>query len=70
MLVSGLGAHVTLFFAQLAALCRIERTRAEGVIVPTHTLGHTLGERLALAGRSWTVSAGAPAPTRSYGRRP
>ena len=41
------------FLAQLAELCRTERTRAKWVIVPTHTLGHTLGERLALAEAGW-----------------
>ena len=41
------------FLAQLADLCRTERTRAKWVIVPTHTLGHTLGERLALAETGW-----------------
>ena len=41
------------FLAQLAELCRTERTRAKWVIVPTHTLGHTLGERLALAETGW-----------------
>jgi ATP-dependent helicase/nuclease subunit B len=44
---------VTPFLAQLAELCRTERTRAKWVIVPTHTLGHTLGERLALEGAGW-----------------
>jgi len=41
------------FLTQLAELCRTERTRAKWVIVPTHTLGHTLGERLALDGSGW-----------------
>ena len=41
------------FLTQLAELCRTERTRAKWVIVPTHTLGHTLGERLALGGAGW-----------------
>jgi ATP-dependent helicase/nuclease subunit B len=44
---------VTPFLAQLAELCRTERTRAKWVIVPAHTLGHTLGERLALGGAGW-----------------
>ena len=44
---------VTPFLTQLAELCRAERTRAKWVIVPTHTLGHTLGERLALGGAGW-----------------
>ncbi len=41
------------FPSQLAELCRTERTRAKWVVVPSHALGHTLGERLALAGTSW-----------------
>ena len=44
---------VTPFLTQLAELCRAERTRAKWAIVPTHTLGHTLGERLALGGAGW-----------------
>jgi len=44
---------VTPFLAQLAELCHTERTRAKWVIVPTHTLGHTIGERLALDGNGW-----------------
>ncbi len=44
---------MTPFLTQLAELCRTERTRAKWVIVPTHTLGHTLGERLALGGGGW-----------------
>ena len=44
---------MTPFLAQLAEICRTERTRAKWVIVPTHTLGHTLGERLALGGSGW-----------------
>jgi ATP-dependent helicase/nuclease subunit B len=44
---------VTSFVAQLAALCRAEPTRAKWVIVPSHALGHTLGERLVLEGTSW-----------------
>ncbi|MDP2627883.1 MAG: PD-(D/E)XK nuclease family protein [Candidatus Rokubacteria bacterium] len=41
------------FLTQLAELCRVERTRAKWVLVPTHALGHTLGERLALEGKGW-----------------
>jgi RecB family exonuclease len=44
---------MTPFLAQLAELCRAEPTRAKWVVVPTHTLGHTLGERLALEGTGW-----------------
>ena len=42
------------FLAQLADLQRTERTRAKWVIVPSHSLGHTLGERLGLGGPGWT----------------
>jgi hypothetical protein len=42
------------FLTQLAEICRTERTRAKWVIVPTHSLGHTLGERLALGTGGWT----------------
>lgn len=45
---------MTPFLAQLAELCRAERTRAKWVIVPSHTLGHTLAERLALRTGGWT----------------
>ncbi|MEK7445112.1 MAG: hypothetical protein AABZ70_09675, partial [candidate division NC10 bacterium] len=41
------------FLIQLAELCRVERTRAKWVLVPSHALGHTLGERLALEGKGW-----------------
>jgi ATP-dependent helicase/nuclease subunit B len=44
---------MTPFLAQLAELCRTERTRAKWVIVPTHTLGHTLGERLVHESSGW-----------------
>ena len=42
------------FLSQLAELQRADRTRAKWVIVPSHSLGHTLGERLALYGAGWT----------------
>jgi hypothetical protein len=41
------------FLLQLADLCRTERTRSKWVIVPTHALGHTLGEHLGLGGTPW-----------------
>ncbi len=41
------------FLDQLASLCRDHPTSSKWVIVPTHALGHTLGDRLALAGTSW-----------------
>ena len=42
------------FVSQLAELQRAEPTRAKWVIVPSHSLGHTLGERLARDGAGWT----------------
>ena len=45
---------VTPFLHQLAEICRAERTRAKWAIVPSHTLGHTLAERLALRTGGWT----------------
>jgi hypothetical protein len=41
------------FVAQLARLCTDQRTRAKWVFVPTHALGRTLGERIALEGTNW-----------------
>ena len=41
------------FLDRLASLCRDHPTSSKWVIVPTHALGHTLGDRLALAGTSW-----------------
>ena len=41
------------FVAQLARLCTAHRTRAKWVFVPTHALGRTLGERIALDGTNW-----------------
>ena len=41
------------FLTQLADLCRAERIRAKWVVVPSHALERTLGERLALAGTGW-----------------
>ena len=38
---------------RLAALCRDHPTAPKWVIVPSHALGHTLGDRLALGGTSW-----------------
>jgi ATP-dependent helicase/nuclease subunit B len=34
-------------------LCATERTRVKWVFVPSHALGRTLGERIALAGTDW-----------------
>jgi hypothetical protein len=41
------------FVSQLAELCRRNPTGAKWVFVPSHALGHTLGERLALDGTNW-----------------
>jgi RecB family exonuclease len=41
------------FVEQLAALCRKHVTRNKWVFVPSHALGHTLGERIALSGTNW-----------------
>src|SRR6188474_2746176 len=41
------------FVNQLAELCRAHVTRAKWVFVPSHALGWTLGERIALAGTNW-----------------
>jgi ATP-dependent helicase/nuclease subunit B len=41
------------FVSQLSDLCCRERTRAKWVIVPSHAVGLTLGDRLARAGTSW-----------------
>jgi ATP-dependent helicase/nuclease subunit B len=39
--------------SQLAAICRAEPTRAKWMLVPSHSLGHVLGERLAREWGSW-----------------
>ena len=41
------------FVLQLAEVCREYSSRTKWVIVPSHRLGHTLGERLVLAGTNW-----------------
>src|SRR6476659_9699387 len=41
------------FVDQLARLAVECRTRAKWVFVPTHAIGHTLGERLVLEGCNW-----------------
>jgi hypothetical protein len=41
------------FVDQLAALCRADPTRAKWVFVPTHAIGRTFGERIALERTSW-----------------
>jgi len=44
---------VDAFVEQLASLCRQHVTRNKWVFVPSHALGHTLGERIALSGTNW-----------------
>lgn len=41
------------FVQQLADLCRVRITRSKWVFVPTHAVGRTIGERIALAGTNW-----------------
>ena len=41
------------FVAQLAGLCRAHPTRAKWVLVPAHSIGLTLGDRLAREGCDW-----------------
>src|SRR5688572_20693458 len=43
----------TPFVEQLAELCRSEITRTKWVLVPTHAVGRTLGERLVREGTDW-----------------
>jgi ATP-dependent helicase/nuclease subunit B len=44
---------VDVFVEQLASLCREHVTRHKWVFVPTHAIGRTLGERIALSGTNW-----------------
>src|SRR3954471_5434419 len=41
------------FVQQLAALCRDQVTRCKWVFVPSHAVGRTIGERIALEGTNW-----------------
>jgi hypothetical protein len=41
------------FVDQLKRLCIAYPTRAKWVLVPTHAIGRTLGERIALEGTNW-----------------
>src|SRR5262245_5797289 len=41
------------FVQQLAELCRAHVTRAKWVLVPSHAIGWTIGERIALGGTNW-----------------
>src|SRR5688572_15097557 len=42
------------FVEQLKRLCVAHPTRAKWIFVPSHSVGHTLGDRLVLAGTDWT----------------
>src|SRR5215207_4407797 len=42
-----------LFVGQLSALCREQVIRVKWVFVPSHAIGRTLGERVALGGTNW-----------------
>src|SRR5687768_8549546 len=41
------------FVEQLKRLCAAHPTRAKWVLVPSHLVGHTLGDRLVLGGTDW-----------------
>jgi hypothetical protein len=41
------------FVLQLSELCRAHVTRSKWVFVPTHAIGRTIGERIALGGTNW-----------------
>src|SRR3954463_9767585 len=41
------------FVEQLATLCRDHVTRNKWVFVPSHAIGRTIGERIALSGTNW-----------------
>src|SRR5947208_1829369 len=41
------------FLLQLVDVCRAWPTRAKWVVVPSHAIGHTLGDRLAREGTDW-----------------
>src|SRR5436189_5830083 len=45
--------HADPFVDQLASLCRVHVTRSKWVFVPSHAIGRTLGERIALGGTNW-----------------
>jgi hypothetical protein len=48
-----LGGRVGPFVQQLKQLCAAHPTRSKWVFVPTHAIGRTLGERIALEGTNW-----------------
>ncbi|MDQ3212952.1 MAG: hypothetical protein M3Q85_09785, partial [Acidobacteriota bacterium] len=41
------------FVQQLASLCLAHPTRSKWVFVPSHAVGRTIGERIALGGTNW-----------------
>lgn len=41
------------FVLQLSELCPAHVTRSKWVFVPTHAIGRTIGERIALGGTNW-----------------
>src|SRR4051812_9448455 len=45
--------HADPFVDQLASLCRAHVTRSKWVFVPSHAVGCTIGERIALRGTNW-----------------
>src|SRR3954468_16358843 len=45
--------HADPFVDQLASLCRAHVTRSKWVFVPSHAIGRTLGECIALGGTNW-----------------
>src|SRR3954464_3366661 len=53
------------FVDQLASLCRAHVTRSKWVFVPSHAIGRTLGERIALGGTNWLNLRGANTATRA-----
>jgi hypothetical protein len=44
---------VDVLIKQLAAMCREHVTRNKWVFVPSHAIGHTVGERIVLGGTKW-----------------
>src|SRR5688572_23020820 len=47
------GGGVDPFVAQLARLCTDHPTRVKWVFVPSHAIGRTIGERVAIEGTNW-----------------
>jgi hypothetical protein len=71
--MDGGGRVMDPFVDQLAALCRAHVRRAKWVFVPSHGVGHTIGERIALArsvrGRNGQASAATLPSRQVIGRR-